>query len=341
MSGSKATEDDGCNDPPVDSSEQDRDQRPSHRPAGRGGAARATTASVSALDKRWGHDRRPGHHGSGRRRLLLGRACVGRAGVGARPPRPARIEALHRVGSGAPELVAAYPTGEVERGEPWRAGAAIFALARDRALWATRGGAEDARALGIVPEGLAPLATDRALWTLLATTGSVAFVRIDGEHLTGHLLFTAEDPAWGRETFISDGTARGTSVLFDLSPGRPGSFPRRPGSSYAAAGDSVYFIGHPPEAGGEPWRIPRAALAPASPDCTSDESCPRAPPGFARRCVSHACVVVEDPDTPSLELEGCHCDGAGRSSGAAAILLGWAASCCLRRRLMRPRSPSR
>ena len=169
----------------------------------------------------------------------------------------------------------------------------------------------------------------RELWR--AEGGRVALVRdlmpgpgsSDPAALTvidGRLLFTAEDPDFGRETFVSDGTPNGTSLWVDLAPGKAGGG----GSRFVAAGADVYFVASHPDVGDEPWRVPRAALHPADPQCTSDERCVPALPGFRRRCVGYVCVPLED-DTqppPPLELAECGCRGAGRTGdprGAAGL----------------------
>lgn len=65
-----------------------------------------------------------------------------------------------------------------------------------------------------------------------------AGVRFEAIPLGGGLLFAADDGARGRELWFSDGTAAGTRLVKDISPGSASSSPR----AFAAAGGTVYFV---------------------------------------------------------------------------------------------------
>ncbi len=63
-------------------------------------------------------------------------------------------------------------------------------------------------------------------------------VRFEAIPFGGGLLFAADDGARGSELWFSDGTATGTRLVKDLSPGTAPSSPR----AFAAAGATVYFV---------------------------------------------------------------------------------------------------
>lgn len=65
----------------------------------------------------------------------------------------------------------------------------------------------------------------------------------------GHLLFTAEEPAAGRELWVSDGTAAGTGPATDLCAGSPDIFRE------TVFGDSLLFIADDGTHGEEWWNF--------------------------------------------------------------------------------------
>ncbi|GMU66951.1 MAG: hypothetical protein AMXMBFR36_32250 [Acidobacteriota bacterium] len=68
--------------------------------------------------------------------------------------------------------------------------------------------------------------------------------------LDGSVIFAATHPTLGRELWISDGTAAGTSLLLDINPGAAGSLPE----GLVRAGDLVFFWAFHWESGFELWR---------------------------------------------------------------------------------------
>ncbi|HZI12351.1 MAG TPA: ELWxxDGT repeat protein [Myxococcus sp.] len=64
------------------------------------------------------------------------------------------------------------------------------------------------------------------------------------------VFFTANDPRYGRELFVSDGTRWGTRLVRDIWPGAMGSFP----SSLFAYNGLLYFAAADPARGRELWR---------------------------------------------------------------------------------------
>ncbi len=63
-------------------------------------------------------------------------------------------------------------------------------------------------------------------------------------------IFTADDGAHGREPWWTDGTAAGTHLVRDITPGAPGSDP----AELKAFQGAVYFFGPSPVAGQALWR---------------------------------------------------------------------------------------
>jgi ELWxxDGT repeat protein len=68
--------------------------------------------------------------------------------------------------------------------------------------------------------------------------------------LDGAVIFAATHPTLGRELWISDGTAAGTTLLLDINPGAAGSLPE----GLVRAGDLVFFWAFHWESGFELWR---------------------------------------------------------------------------------------
>jgi ELWxxDGT repeat protein len=66
----------------------------------------------------------------------------------------------------------------------------------------------------------------------------------------GTLYFDARDRRHGDELWRSDGTRRGTRMVKDIAPGRPGSFPE----NLTAVGKTLYFTARDGVHGAELWR---------------------------------------------------------------------------------------
>ena len=69
-------------------------------------------------------------------------------------------------------------------------------------------------------------------------------------NVAGTLYFAARDRRHGDELWRSDGTRRGTRMVKDISPGRPGSHP----DQLTAVGKTLYFTAHDGVHGPELWR---------------------------------------------------------------------------------------
>lgn len=66
------------------------------------------------------------------------------------------------------------------------------------------------------------------------------------------LYFTANNGIVGYELWVTDGTADGTKLVYDLDPGTPGSVP----SSFRIMGDFLYFFANTQATGTELWKFP-------------------------------------------------------------------------------------
>jgi ELWxxDGT repeat protein len=77
----------------------------------------------------------------------------------------------------------------------------------------------------------------------------------------GLLVFTATDGTTGMEPWVSNGTAAGTLLLQDLSPGARGSGP----TEYVRAGPRLFFFADDGTRGREPWVRPLTDLADTTP----------------------------------------------------------------------------
>lgn len=70
------------------------------------------------------------------------------------------------------------------------------------------------------------------------------------------IFFNAGTYAEGSELWVTDGTAAGTQLVRDLSPGRPSAYP----AALTALGSSLFFIGFDPAVGYALWKSDGTAL---------------------------------------------------------------------------------
>ncbi|HSS49394.1 MAG TPA: hypothetical protein VLX28_10640 [Thermoanaerobaculia bacterium] len=114
----------------------------------------------------------------------------------------------------------------------------IFFVASDglhgSELWSSRGTARTTSLVADLCPGSCSAFTGPAPFSLVAAGGRI--------------FFEAEDPADGRELFVSDGTTAGTRRVLDLCPGACGF-----SAGLLPVGGEVYFYGRDPEHGVELW----------------------------------------------------------------------------------------
>ena len=68
----------------------------------------------------------------------------------------------------------------------------------------------------------------------------------------GYLFFSANDSVYGRELWISDGTAAGTVLVQDIYPGGEHANP----DQFTAVGENLFFVAYDSQAGYELWAAP-------------------------------------------------------------------------------------
>jgi ELWxxDGT repeat protein len=152
-------------------------------------------------------------------------------------------------------------------------GTKVYFLANDntgRQLWVTDGTRAGTR---VVKEFAGPNSPANPL----QTGGSPSILAVVGDRL----VFAANDPATGRELWVTDGTAAGTKLIRDFNPGPGrgvgGGDPYTPEPTAAAANGRLVLAAFEPTRGAEPWTVPVADFAPTSPPVSPPVSPPTTP----------------------------------------------------------------
>lgn len=94
------------------------------------------------------------------------------------------------------------------------------------------------------------------------TGDGLYFQKVHFAQYNDKIYFTGNNGTTGRELWITDGTAAGTQLLFDLNPGSAESQP----SHFQIINDNLYFFAQTPASGGELWKLPLTTSATHHPE---------------------------------------------------------------------------